>query len=166
MADKSVTCCFTGHRAAKLPWRFDESDPRCAQLKTKIFDAAEALFFSGVRHYICGMANGCDMYFCEAVIALRSEHPEVEIEAAVPYEGQAESWPQELKRRYFRLLSDCDEETLVCRLYTPDCMMRRNHYMVDSSSVVIAAYDGKPGGTMSTLLYAIRRGLEIIEIPV
>ena len=45
-------------------------------------------------------------------------------------------------------------------------MSRRNRYMVDASSVLIAAYDGKPGGTMSTLLYAIRRGIEIIEIPV
>jgi len=166
MADKSVTCCFTGHRAAKLPWRYDESDPRCVRLKEKISDAAEALYFSGVRHYICGMANGCDLYFCEAAIALRAEHPEIKIEAAVPYEGQADGWPAEQKRRWFRLLSDCDFQTLVCRSYTPDCMTRRNHYMVDASSVLIAAYDGKPGGTMSTLLYAMRRGLEIIEIPI
>lgn len=166
MADKSLTCCFTGHRAAKLPWCFNESDPRCVMLKEKIFDAAEALYYSGVRYFICGMANGCDLYFCEAVIALRAEHPEIRIEAAVPYEGQAERWPPEQKQRYFRLLSDCDYQTLVGRTYTPDCMIRRNHYMVDSSSVVIAAYDGKPGGTMSTLLYAMRRSLEIIEIPV
>lgn len=166
MADKNVTCCFTGHRAAKLPWRFDESDPRCALLKAKIADAAEAVYFSGIRHFICGMANGCDLYFCEAVLALRGEHPEISVEAAVPFEGQADGWPPALRRRYLRLLSDCDFQTLVCRAYTPDCLMRRNRYMVDSSSVVIAAYDGKPGGTMSTLLYAMRRGIEIIEIPV
>ena len=38
--------------------------------------------------------------------------------------------------------------------------------MVDSSSVLIAAYDGRSGGTMSTMLYAMRQGLEIIEIQV
>ncbi|HBR07539.1 MAG TPA: DUF1273 domain-containing protein [Clostridiales bacterium] len=166
MAEKSVTCCFTGHRAAKLPWRFDESDPRCLQLKAKIADAAEAVHFSGVRHYICGMANGCDLYFCEAVMALRADNPEITIEAAVPYEGQPDGWPPALRRRYHRLLTDCDFQTLVGKTYTPDCMSRRNRYMVDASSVLIAAYDGKPGGTMSTLLYAIRRGIEIIEIPV
>lgn len=166
MAEKGLTCCFTGHRAAKLPWRFDERDPRCEQLKVKIADAAEAVYTAGIRHYICGMANGCDLYFCEAVIALRGEHPDITVEAAVPYEGQADGWPQELRRRYLKLLTDCDYETLVCRAYTPDCLMRRNRYMVDASSVVIAAYDGKPGGTMSTMLYAMRRGLEIIEVPI
>jgi uncharacterized phage-like protein YoqJ len=166
MAEKSVTCCFTGHRAAKLPWRFDERDPRCTLLKIKIADAAEAVHFSGVRHFICGMANGCDLYFCEAVIALRTEKSDITLEAAIPYAGQADSWPPELRDRYRRLLAACDFETLICRSYTPDCMQRRNHYMVDSSSVLIAAYDGKPGGTMNTMLYAIRRGLKIIEIEV
>ena len=45
-------------------------------------------------------------------------------------------------------------------------MMRRNRYMVDNSTILIAAYGGKPGGTMNTLLYALRRGLEIIELPI
>ena len=34
--DASRTCCFTGHRPDKLPWGPDESDPRCAALKTVI----------------------------------------------------------------------------------------------------------------------------------
>ena len=44
--------------------------------------------------------------------------------------------------------------------------MRRNRYMVDSSSLLIAAYNGQQGGTMSTLLYAMRQGLEIIELSI
>jgi hypothetical protein len=44
--------------------------------------------------------------------------------------------------------------------------MRRNRYMVDSASVLIAASSGRSGGTMSTLLYALRRGCEIIELPI
>lgn len=164
MAEKGATCCFTGHRAAKLPWGDDERDPRCAALKIRIADAVEAVYCSGVRHFICGMANGCDLYFGEAVAALREAHPDIALEAAVPFEGQADRWPPALQARYRRLLAACDYRTLVSRAYTPDCMQRRNRYMADASSVLIAAYDGKPGGTMSTLLYAMRRGLEIIEI--
>lgn len=166
MPEKETTCCFTGHRAPKLPWRYDERDPRCLELKAKIADAAEAVYYSGVRHFICGMATGCDMYFCEAVLALRAEKPDLTLEAAVPYEGQPDGWPEPLRARYRRLLEACDYRTLVSRSYTPDCMKRRNRYMVDAASVLIAAYDGRPGGTMSTLLYALRRGIEIIEIPV
>ncbi|MEG1108757.1 MAG: SLOG family protein [Oscillospiraceae bacterium] len=166
MTQKSETCCFTGHRMEKLPWGSDESDPNCRLLCKQISDAVEAVFASGVRHFICGMATGCDMYFCEAVIALRAEHEELTLEAAIPWEGQSKGWSKELKTRYHRLVEECDFYTLVQEQYSSDCLMRRNRYMVDNSSVIIAAYSGRPGGTMSTLLYAMRQGLEIIELAI
>ena len=126
MIDRAKTCAFTGHRESKLPWRGNESDSRCAALKEKIYDAVEAVYASGIRHFICGMAIGCDTYFCEAVLALRSEHPEVTIEAAIPWEGQASRWTRAQQNRYYRLLAECDYQTLVQKHYSADCMMRRN----------------------------------------
>ena len=39
-------------------------------------------------------------------------------------------------------------------------MMRRNQYMVDRSSRLIAVYNGVPkGGTCQTLRYAMKRGV-------
>ena len=160
------SCTFTGHREEKLPWKNDENDTRCLKLKELIADAVESVYHSGIRHFICGMATGCDMYFCQAVIDLRSSHDDITLEAAIPWEGQSKSWSDTLKRRYSRLVAECDFYTLVQKSYTPDCLMRRNRYMVDNSAVIIAAYSGAPGGTMSTMLYAMRRGLEIIELPV
>ncbi len=159
-------CAFTGHRAEKLPWRNNEDDPRCLSLKTQLEDAIEAVYRAGITHFICGMATGCDLYFGEAVLALRAIHGEVTLEAAIPWEGQSSAWAEPLRRRYARLVAECDYHTLVQKNYTPDCLMRRNRYMVDSASVLIAANSGRPGGTMSTLLYAIRRGCEIIELPI
>lgn len=164
--ERENSCCFTGHRASKLPWGFNERDARCIELKRRIADAAEAVYDAGIRHYICGMANGCDLYFAEAVLALRSRRPDVTLEAAVPYEAQAAHWEGALRERYARILGECDYHTLVAREFTPGCYQRRNHYMVDASSVLIAAYDGRAGGTMSTMLYAMRQGLEIIEIQI
>lgn len=66
MPARQESCCFTGHRPAKLPWGFDETDARCLHLKARIADALEAAYESGYRHFICGMALGCDLYFCEA----------------------------------------------------------------------------------------------------
>jgi uncharacterized phage-like protein YoqJ len=166
MDEKQITCCFTGHRIAKLPWRDDENDPRCVSLKEKLSAVTEAVYESGVRHFICGMANGCDIYFAETVVALRFRHPEVTLEAAVPFEGQADRWGMPLRARYSALLSMCDRQTILQREHTPDCMMRRNRYMVDSASVLIACYDGKSGGTLNTLLYAMRQKVEVIEVPV
>ncbi|HPS76246.1 MAG TPA: DUF1273 domain-containing protein, partial [Oscillospiraceae bacterium] len=62
MDEKPITCCFTGHRIAKLPWRSNENDPRCIALKERLAAVTEAVYESGVRHFICGMANGCDLY--------------------------------------------------------------------------------------------------------
>ena len=166
MPDIATTCCFTGHRASKLPWKYQEEDPRCLVLKQQIFDAVEAVYDAGVRHYICGMANGCDLYFGEAVVQLRQSHPDITLEAAVPYEGQAKGWPSEQRQRWEQLLGCCDFRTVVSRDYTPDCMHRRNQYMVDNSSILIAAYNGSSGGTLNTLLYAIRQKREVIQIPV
>ena len=164
--ERSNTCTFTGHRENKLPWRADETDARCQRLKRCIADAAEAVYSGGVRHYICGMANGCDLYFAEAVLALRAERPDVTLEAAIPCEGQSARWTATQRRRYDALAAECDYTTVLQRDYSPDCMLRRNRYMVDASAVLIAAYNGSPSGTRSTLHYSMRQGLQIIELPV
>ena len=158
------SCCFTGHRPEKLPWRSDEENPAAIALKEKIFDVVEALYQSGITHFISGMARGSDFYFCEAVLRLREEHADISLEAAIPYEEQAATWPEADRNRYFRLVSQCDLETLLRTAYSPDCMRKRNQYMVDHAAVLIAVYSGQFGGTMQTVNYAKRKGLEIIEL--
>ena len=46
-------------------------------------------------------------------------------------------------------------------------MNRRNRYMVDRSSLLIAVYDGIPqGGTLNTLSYAMGQGVRTVILPV
>lgn len=163
---KFESCCFTGHRPEKLPWKKDEQDPRCLALKEALRDAITALYTSGCRHFICGMAMGSDLYFGEAVVALREEHPDIRLEGAIPFDGQSEKWDAASRQRYYRLAEECDKLTVLHNIYTPDCMMDRNRYMVDHADVLLAAYNGSKGGTQATMLYALRKGLEILEIPV
>ena len=93
-------------------------------------------------------------------------HPDVTVEAAVPCPSQADAWPPDQRRRYERLVVACDFETLVSACYTPACMQRRDRYMVDHAALLIAAFDGSPGGTRYTVEYAMRRGLEIVDLPI
>ena len=158
------TCCFSGYRPEKLPWGTNERDDRCIAVKEKLYAAVVRAYESGMRHFLCGMARGSDLYFCEAVLRLRDTYDDVTLEAAIPCEEQAAKWHEDERARYFYLVSQCDYETLVSRRYTSDCMMRRNRYMVDNSSLLISVYDGKFGGTMHTLGYAAKCGLEIVEI--
>lgn len=164
--NREITCCFSGHRPNKLPWGDDESDPRCQALKEKIRREVETAYDRGYRHFICGMAQGADFFFCEAVQRLRDERPGVTVEAAIPCEEQASRWPERDRERYFHLVGLCDFETMVQHHYDRNCMLRRNRYMVDHSSLLLAAFDGTFGGTMYTVTYAMGRGLEVVTIPI
>ena len=166
MRGKPVTCCFTGHRPNKLPWGGDEEDQRCLTLKKAIADAVEAAYQEGFRHFICGMAMGCDLYFAEAVLTLRAAGNPLTLEAAIPCPGQASAWPPDQQARYQRILAQCDYETVVQERYTSYCMLRRNRYMVDHSALVIAAYNGEAGGTRQTLEYAMRRRVPFVDLSI
>ena len=161
MIDRTFSCCFTGHRPDKLPWGTDESDIRCGRAKARILEAVGRAYRAGCRHFICGMARGGDLYFAEAVLDFRADHPEITLECARPCETQSDSWPECERLRYQAILDQCNYETLVQHNYDRFCMMRRNRYMVDRSSRIIALYDGNPkGGTAQTLAYALKKKLE------
>jgi uncharacterized phage-like protein YoqJ len=131
-------------------------------LKRRLDKALCRAYDRGYRHFVCGMARGCDLYFAEAVLALREQRPGVTLEGARPCETQADAWPEDERRRYQAILDQCDFETLVQHHYDRFCMMRRNRYLVDRTARMIAVYDGMPkGGTAQTLSYALRKGLEI-----
>ena len=166
MRARQESCCFTGHRPAKLPWRYNEEDPRCLALKQRLRDAVELAYEQGYRHFICGMAQGCDLYFCECVLALRDLHPDVTVEAAVPCPTQVDSWPGMQQERYRRLVAACDFETMVSSKYSSSCMQRRDRYMVDHASLLIAIFDGSVGGTRYTMEYAMRRGLSVVDLSI
>ena len=161
MTTREKTCCFSGHRPMKLPWGMRESDERCIAAKAWITGQLKELYALGYRRFLCGMAIGCDTYFAEAVLALKEKHQDVTLEAAIPCADQANRWNRKQQETYQALLSRCDASKIFQEHYTPGCMQMRNTYMVDNSSAMLACYDGRPGGTMSTLLYAKREGLDI-----
>ena len=160
--DASHTCCFTGHRPDKLPWGSDERDPRCLALKRSMAREIEGLYLRGFRHFISGMAQGCDLWFAEAALALREQYPDLSVEGAVPCPTQADRWRSDQRRRWREILDRCDLETLVQQHYDRFCMLRRDRYMVDRSAAVLAVFDGTPGGTQYTLNYAMDKKLEIL----
>ena len=70
-----MVCTFTGHRPERLPWGSDESDARCAALRTLIQRAVTQACADGFDAFLCGMARGCDMYFAEAPAVIQAARP-------------------------------------------------------------------------------------------
>lgn len=160
--NRQQACCFTGHRPSRLPWGDDEDDLRCLQLKEQLSHSIETAYQKGYRHFLCGMAQGGDFYFCEAALALAQDYTDMEVWAIIPCVTQSQHWDEKDKMRYLTLLESCHHQITLQAHYTKDCMHRRNRFMVDLSSLLIAAYDGNPvGGALYTMAYAMKSGLEV-----
>ena len=148
------TCAFTGHRPQNLPFGFNEEDERCIDLK------------KALREQIINLIEneGVDMYAAEIVLGLKASYLGITLESAIPCESQAAKWSEALRDRYFDIASKCDKETLIQTHYTPDCMDKRNRYMVDHADVLIAVWDGSPSGTGKTVRYAHQQGKSVTII--
>ena len=151
----SLTCCVTGHR--------DIPAERIAyveqQLRREVLEAIEA----GYTRFISGFAEGTDLTFAAIVAEQKERHPELFLEAAIPYAGRLKT----RSKQFHTLLPSCDGLKVICQDYTPSCFMQRNRYMVRESQRVIAVYDGRDhGGTLFTMRYAHTLGKEIRVIQI
>lgn len=165
--DKSICCAFSGHRPVKLPWGLNEHDPRCIALKAEIEARLDGIYEAGYRVFFCGMALGCDMYFAEEVIKLKERRGDAKLIAVIPCGSQPDRWTAAQRQRYNDILLRADDSKLISVNYTPECMLQRNRFMVDKSSLLLCCYNGRPGGgTMSTILYAQRSGADVVIIDI
>ena len=88
-------CAFTGYRPQKMPFGFDETDPRCVDFKSRLQDSIEALIGEGYAHFISGGAMGMDIFAAEIVLSLKEKYPWIILEMVSPFDGQADKWSAE-----------------------------------------------------------------------
>lgn len=153
---KNKTCCITGHRPTKLPWGYtQEGEAYDTYFKQLTFTVIE-LIDKGYTHFISGMALGVDIDFAEIILWLRDEKElPIAIECAIPCPNQTFRWKNDQVERYNSILARSDKQTLVSNTYTYSCMQKRNEYMIDNSSTVIAVWNGiEKGGTWNAVRYA------------
>lgn len=160
-------CCCTGHRPQKFPFEYGgrgkEYLTYLKELENKILTAVTEY---SVTYFISGMALGVDLDFAETVLRYRKKYS-LTLECAVPCPNQTLKWDKKDISRYDRILKKADSVTLVSECYTPECMLKRNRYMVDKSDLVIAVFNGvKGGGTWYTINYAKRQNktIEMINL--
>lgn len=161
----ATTACFTGHRSHKLPWRSDEEDERCKAMKDTLRAEIEKAIQRGYKTFLCGMALGFDMICAETVLALKEQYSDIKLIGALPCKVQEVKWSAKNRERYGRLLQRLDGIRCIYDEYVgAECMLERNRYMVNNSSLMIALFNGLSGGTKSTVAYAKKQGLEVIVI--
>ena len=157
-------CSFTGHRPEKLGITEETSD-NCLDLKIRIREEVFSAIESGYTHFITGMARGTDIWAAEAVLeAVYSGFDSVKLYAAIPYPGQTEKWFSWEQDRYDEILRLCEGVFLVSDKYSTRCMAKRNEFLVNNCTRIIAVYNGSEGGTANTVAMAEKLGRDIVLI--
>ena len=148
---------FTGHR-------FIHYNDR-QRLKTNLERAITDCYHSGIRHFLCGMATGFDMLAAETLLAMKADYPDIRLTAVIPFRGQSCKFNPADKERYRSILGKADNMVCLSETYFDGCFLRRNDYMLNRASHIIAYYNGEPkGGTFYTCRRAERMGLDITNL--
>ena len=134
----------TGHRPNKIGGYSEENFLRLTAFAKKVFTEISP---AGI---ITGMAQGWDMAAAQAAIELQL--PWV---AAIPCDGQERPWPMAAQTHYRELLTQATKVVYVSQAsYASHLMMARNRWMIDRCHLLVALWDGTPGGTGNAVRYA------------
>lgn len=150
--EKDKTCAITGHRV--LEKGIDEQ---------KIRDIFLKLIDSGKENFLCGMALGFDS-LCFDILKEIRKSKNIKIIACIPCFSQDKSFNFKQKQEYKKMKEEADEKIFISKEYTPYCMMKRNMFMVDNCSVLVAYLNKNTGGTKNTVEYAKKRNVPIINV--
>ena len=140
-------CCFTGHRPEKL--KSTESE-----IKQGLARAIETALAAGKRTFITGMARGTDIYASELILQYRDADPSIHLICALPHPNFEKRWSAQWQQRYCAILKRADLIKETSLSFNMGSYQKRNKWMVDRSSMVIAVFNGKSGGTKNTIDYA------------
>ena len=164
--NRNTTCCLTGHRPIKLPWGYDETNPNCIKFKKDLKINLIKIIKKGYTIFLTGIAEGFDMIATELLLKLQRKYKDIQIIAVLPCKNQEILWSKIQQKRYHKIIKKCNDRIFLNEKYTYNCMFERNNYMVKNSSLIIACYNGKSGGTANTIKLAQQNNCKIYLIDI
>ena len=151
---RSLTAAFTGHRAARLDAL---SNGDGAALYARILAAVREAHSEGKRIFLSGMATGFDTLGARAVLDLKKELAGLSLVCvfACPVQDAGRLALAETSDGVITLEKTCGAGSFLAR----------DRFLVESSSLMIAGYDGySPGGTLATLKLAEEKGRRVVFV--
>lgn len=163
----------TGHRPDKLAG-YDRDNPLRRALRARFTEMALCVVASRLletgdaqAEVFTGMAQGWDQDV--ACACIRAELPFV---ACVPFAGQERFWTPDARDDYAAILSRAKRVASgserapqpQSKAEAVHLLHARNRFIVDSTDVVIACFDGSSGGTSNCIAYAQQRRKRVIVI--
>ncbi len=153
--ERETTVCFTGHR--DLP-----GDIR--GLKAAVDAEIESLYAEGMRIFCAGGAVGFDMLASEAVPEAGKRLGGIKLRLVLPCAGHFRHWDDRQRRRFLEICAGADRVDVLSPVFYPGCMHVRYKELADRASVCVAYLTKSEGGTASTVKYATKQGLKVINL--
>lgn len=111
-------------------------------------------------HILTGMALGWDQAVAHACASRM-----ISFTACLPCNEQSKMWPDSSKERYMTLLGYANKTVIVTPgTYKHSVMQTRNEYMVNNCDLLVAMWDGSPGGTNNCVKYAKKLNKPIVNL--
>ncbi len=161
------TLAITGLRRKKLGWNMssfsfnEEKMIKLLQKELKVF------IDNGFSNFLTGMADGSDLIFTKAILRLKEEHENIILQAIVPFKTQEKFYIARDKFDYYNILSKCDVVRIIDSNYNASSFRKRNEYLVENSSILIAITDDTTkirSGTTQTINIARKNNLQIFQV--
>lgn len=153
-SDRYHTCSFTGYRPSKLAFNFNRKDEAYCRLYNVLKKEIMLLAKNEIKYFQTGMALGIDLMCGEIVLELKKDF-DIHLFCIIPCKNQRQGWSDDNIALYNNLINNSSGIIYTSTEdYSKGCMMKRNKYLVDTAEHILAVYDGKKGGTMSTIEYA------------
>ena len=110
------------------------------------------------------MNLGAELMAAEIIEDLQAERKNITLSAILPYELQAEDWPDEGRERFFEAVRRCNTEKQMQAHYDDTCMARTAAFMIDLSNALIAVWNGSLGDVSIAVQLAKEKGIPVIQI--
>lgn len=156
-----LSACFTGHRAVPVK--------EIPLLKSLLCQCVTDAYDMGIRTFYCGAALGFDLLAGYEVVRLQQIHPDIHLILVIPCAEQSRFWSAPDREIYNNLIQSVrsrypDDVIVLSPFYYSGCMQVRNHYMVDRSQLCISYQYNLSGGTFSTVRYAQKKGVPVLNL--
>lgn len=179
MNNNKISISLTGHRPSKLGNNYDMNSAPWQAMKTDLEIYIERnleVYQTVVCH--SGLALGADTIWSMAILSVRERFPgRVKFHADIPMMEQATPWKHSPKSVAFwnKQVETADSQTVYGSLANlPEGPKRireaarlmnvRNHGMLGATDLVLALYDGTPGGTGNAIAFAEKKKIPVIAI--
>lgn len=150
------TACFSGHR--NIPINVYTS------LEERLESELTNLIKQGIYNFYAGGAQGFDTLAALTVLKLKKDFHNIRLILTLPCMEQTKYWNEKDKKIYDQILHEADKVVYTSEHYFNGCMHKRNRYLIDNSEICICYLTETSGGTAYTVDYAVKKGLQVINL--